>query len=285
MTKPVLLFDIDNTLTPPRRPLNAEMAEVLKQLKYQFHVAAGSHYGILESQFFRPLADFGFKRKFHAFINNGARHCEFDYADGLSMKIISDFDFKSHLGEANYDFLIDVLKRAEQSPEFRIEPPLRIVGDTIGLRGSMINFVPIGRKQGERDDADYREARDQFVEFDERNGYRLKLLRHLNEELAGLMNSHDLTISLGGQTSFDLSIKNRDKSNAVWSLLEMGVEKIIFIGDALFENGNDATIKRVVDIWPDDSPCPLSVIQVSGWENTIDVLSKLPASVDHETHN
>ena len=114
-----------------------------------------------------------------------------------------------------------------------------------------------------------------FVEFDERTGYRRKLLRYLNEQLSPLMESHDLTISLGGQTSFDLSIKKKDKSNAVWSLLEMGVERIIFLGDALFENGNDATIKRVVDTWPADSPCPLSVIQVNGWEDTTRVLREL----------
>jgi phosphomannomutase len=279
MTKPVLLFDIDNTLTPPRRPLNAEMAEVLKSLEFQFHVAAGSHYGILESQFFRPLFDFGFKGKFQAFISNGARHCEFDYSDGFSMSIISDFDFRAHLGVENYQYLLDVLIRAEQSPEFRIEPPLRIVGDTIGLRGSMINFVPIGRKQGERDDEDYREARDMFVAFDNSTGYRRRLLQHLNTELARLIETRDLTITLGGETSFDLSIKNKDKSNAVWTLLEMGVERIIFLGDALFENGNDATIKRVVDTWPSDSPCPLETIQVNGWQNTIDVLRDLKAEV------
>lgn len=275
MTKPVLLFDIDNTLTPPRRPLNREMAEVLKNLDYQFHVAAGSHYGILESQFFQPLADFGFKGKFHAFINNGARHCSFDYTDGLEMDVISDFDIRSHLGDDNFMFLLDVLHRAEQSPEFRIEPPLRIVGDTIGLRGSMVNFVPIGRKKGERDDEDYREAREMFVEFDERTGYRLRLLEHLNAELAELMTSRDLTITLGGETSFDLSIRNKDKSNAVWSLLEMGAERIIFLGDALFENGNDATIQRVADTWPADSDCPLETIQVRGWENTMEVLRQL----------
>jgi phosphomannomutase len=275
MTKPVLLFDIDNTLTPPRQPLNHEMAEVLKNLDHQFHVAAGSNYGILESQFFRPLNEFGFKGKFHAFINNGASHCEFNYADGFSMKVVSDFDFRAHLGDEDFKFLIDVLERAEASPEFRIQPPLRIVGNTIGLRGSMINFVPIGRKEGERDDPDYREARDMFVEFDERTGYRLKLLAHLNTELARLIETRDLSITLGGETSFDLSIRNKDKSNAVWSLLEMGVERIIFLGDALFENGNDATIKRVVDTWPADSPCPLSTIQVNGWRNTIEVLREL----------
>lgn len=275
MTKPALLFDIDNTLTPPRQPLNREMAEVLKQLGRPFYVAAGSHYDILESQFFRPLFEFGYRGRVHAFINNGARHCEFDYSDTFSMSIVSDFDFQAHLGKENYEFLIDELRRAERDPEFRIEPPLRIVGDTIGLRGSMINFVPIGRKPGERDDADYREVRNRFAEFDNRTGYRLKLLRYLNARLAKLIQDSDLTITLGGETSFDLSIRNKDKSNAVWSMLDVGIDKIVFLGDALFENGNDATIKRIEDTWPADSPCPLRTIKVSGWQNTIEVLKDL----------
>ena len=39
--KKALVFDIDNTLTPPRRPLNKEMAESLKGLEVPFFLVAG----------------------------------------------------------------------------------------------------------------------------------------------------------------------------------------------------------------------------------------------------
>ena len=40
--KKALVFDIDNTLTPPRRAIEKEMADILKKLEIPFFLVAGS---------------------------------------------------------------------------------------------------------------------------------------------------------------------------------------------------------------------------------------------------
>ncbi|MDQ1525332.1 MAG: hypothetical protein QOE47_3256, partial [Pyrinomonadaceae bacterium] len=85
--KTVLLLDIDNTLTPPRRPLNKEMADIVNRLNVPFHVAAGSHMKILQEQFFSPLYLFGFRQQFDAFLSNGAIHYHCDYSEKMSVEV------------------------------------------------------------------------------------------------------------------------------------------------------------------------------------------------------
>lgn len=271
--KTALLFDIDNTLTPPRQPLQQSMVEILKRLVVPFHVAAGSHIQLLREQFFEPLYAFGFRSQFDAFISNGGIHYRCDYSKEMSLEIVSAFDIRDHLGEANYDFLMKVLKKAQEMPEFQLPPSFEVMGETITYRGSMINFVPIGRIEG--DSPEYRRSRDNFVEFDRATGYRSKMMDHLKRELSLLIDSRQLTISLGGQTSFDINIATKDKANAVWTLLNHGVERIVFLGDALFEGGNDAPIREMAENWSSTTPCPLEAIQVSNWDDTIEKLHAL----------
>jgi phosphomannomutase len=271
--KTALLFDIDNTLTPPRQPLQRSMVEILKRLVVPFHVAAGSHIQLLREQFFEPLHAFGFRGQFDAFISNGGIHYRCDYSKGMSLEMVSAFDIRDHLGEANYDFLIKVLKKAQEMPEFQLPASFEVMGETTTYRGSMINFVPIGRIEG--DSPEYRRSRDNFVEFDRAANFRARMMEHLKRELSLVIENSQLTISLGGQTSFDINVATKDKANAVWTLLNNGVERIVFLGDALFEGGNDAPIREIAENWSSATPCPLEAIQVSNWDDTIEKLHRM----------
>ncbi|HZT59336.1 MAG TPA: hypothetical protein VFA21_11985 [Pyrinomonadaceae bacterium] len=261
-----LLLDIDNTLTPPRQPLNESMAGVLKRLTVPFHVAAGSHLEILQDQFFTPLFEYGFRGKFDAFLSLGGVHYRCDYSRGLSVEVVTAFDLRAHLGEEDYGFLVDTLERTLARGEFRLAPPLKVLGETITCRGAMVNFCPIGR--AERESVEYRRNRNDFVVFDRARGYRQRMLEHMRGELARLISERRLSIVLGGETSFDFSVTERDKTYAVRTLLEAGVERLIFIGDALFEGGNDAPIREFAENWPHDTPCPLETVQVNSWQET-----------------
>jgi hypothetical protein len=249
------------------------MVEILKRLVVPFHVAAGSHIQLLREQFFEPLYAFGFRGQFDAFISNGGIHYRCDYSKEMSLEMVSAFDIRDHMGEANYDFLMKVLKKAQEMPEFQLPPSFEVMGETITYRGSMINFVPIGRIEG--DSPEYRRSRDRFVELDRATGYRSKMIDHLKREMSHLIDSRQMTISLGGQTSFDINIATKDKANAVWTLLNHGVERIVFLGDALFEGGNDAPIREIAENWDSTTPCPLKAIQVSNWDDTIEKLHAL----------
>lgn len=277
--KKAVLLDIDNTLTLPRQQLNQQMAEILKHLSIPFHVAAGSDLPLLQDQFFEPLFRFGFRKRFDAFVSNGAIHYRCDYSKGMSLELISEFNIRDHLGNEDYGFLIDVLTETLALQDFQILPPLKVIGERITYRGSMINFCPIGRVNQES--AESLSNRNNFVRFDHTHGYREKVIAHLKRELSSIINERQLRITLGGQTSFDIGIADQDKAKAVRTLLDNGIEKLVFIGDALYEGGNDAPIRKFVEDWRSIEPCPLETIQVNSWTETRDKLQELGFIGEH----
>jgi len=278
--KTAALFDIDNTLTPPREPLQSEMAEVLKRMRVPFHVAAGSDLPLVQDQFLEPLFRFGFRGQFEAFLSNGAIHYRCYYSETMSIQVVSAFNLREYLGEDDYAFLIGVLKKVLEDPQYQLPANLKVLGERIVDRSSMINLAPIGRLTQET--AESLTNRKAFVEFDSTTGYRKRLLSHLQQEVARLIDKRQLSITLGGQTSFDIGVVGKDKTNSVRTLVSEGYEKAIFFGDALFEGGNDHVMQKFVDEWKGPGPCPLETVQVDGWKDTINKLYKYEF-VDRET--
>jgi phosphomannomutase len=265
-----ILFDIDNTLTPPRQPLTKEMAEILMRLAIPFHVAAGSHIALVQGQFLTPLYEYGYRGQFEAFLSNGAIHYRCDYSEGMSVKVVSEFNLREYLGESDYGLIKKTLNKILRLKKFRLGESLQVIGRRITDRGSMINFCPIGRVTEE--DAPVRLNRANFVAFDREHGYRKMVMDHLNNELARLITARRLSISLGGQTSFDIGVSLHDKSTAVRTLLKNGMSRIIFVGDALFKGGNDAPILDFIEEWNSTTPCPVEAIQVESWTDTVNML-------------
>ncbi|MEW6619437.1 MAG: hypothetical protein AB1422_08910 [bacterium] len=271
--KTVLVFDIDSTLTPPRQPITRSMVKVLGRLRVPFFVAAGSHLSLLQEQFFRPLYALGFRKQFDAFLSNGAMHYQCDYSKEMSIKLVSEFNLRKYLGEANYNYLLKRLTETLEMEKFRLPPSLKIRDGRIVDRVSMINLCPIGRM--EQEDTEGKNNRDNFVAFDRANDYRKKVLEHLNQELSSLINEKQLKITFGGQTSFDIGIVGEDKTKPIRTLLKKGFQRVVFMGDALFEGGNDAAINEFIKAWPSESRCPVEAIQISSWRETIDKLHEL----------
>lgn len=265
------MMDVDGTLTPPRKPLRRAMAQGLIHLTVPFSVAAGSDLKLVQPQFLEPLHEFGFRGAFDAFVSNGATQYHCDYAQGLSIRAVSNFDIERHLGAADLCFLLGVLNEVAEDPRFRVPAPLRVLGDQVTRRGSMINFAPIGRPGGQLDGETQRN-RDEFVKFDEATGYRRAMLDHLNTRLEPLKTRKSLLITLGGQTSFDIMVAGMDKTHAVRKLLASGVERILFLGDALFAGGNDSVIMHFVADWAGPGPCPVEAVEARGWRHTLAVL-------------
>ena len=264
--KTALLFDIDSTLTPPRLPITESMVQVLRKLNVPFHVAAGSHMELLEEQFFKPLFKFGFRGRFEAFISNGAIQYHCDYSSGSDIHEVDLFDIRKHLGNEAYDDLVRGLENTVEIPGFQLPGHLKVYGDVIAYRISMVNFSPIGRVKVETPEV--RENREAFVCFDKETNYRRNILDHFDDIFSDLMAEKDLKITLGGQTSFDVGILGQDKSKAVRMLLASGVQKLIFIGDALFEGGNDAVIREYIDDMPPDSTAKAEYFQVESYKET-----------------
>lgn len=270
MTPLALLMDVDGTLTPPRQTLLPEMAEALKGLKIPFHVAAGSDMDLVSPQFLQPLYEFGYRKDFEAFVSNGATHFHCAFSKEFNPELRDEFDFKSHLGDEGYTRLVAAINQIQVDKKFQLAPGLKVIGDRFRDRRSMVNFAPIGRQVGSVSPEAYLN-RQAFSKWDKETGYRKGILDFLNRVLADLIEQKQLYIMLGGETSFDIVIKGMDKTHAVRSLLEMGVEKVIFLGDALFPGGNDSVILGFHETWSGPGACPLEAMKVDGWEHTIQI--------------
>lgn len=267
--KPTLLFDIDGTLTAPRIPLNAEMAGALKRLNVPWHVAAGSNLDLVTPQFLKPLWDFGCRRDFDAFVSNGSAHYRCPFSTHFAIDEVSVFDFEKHLGNEGFKRVIRELETILDSEHFRLPSSVAVLGEQIGNRGSMVNCVPIGRPAKATLDDGALRNREAFATFDRETNYRRRVIEHLNDRLADIIAAKSLRIMLGGETSFDLVIEGKDKTNAVTTLNNADCAKIVFIGDALFPGGNDSVIMDYIESWDSPEPCPVSAIKVDGWEHTL----------------
>ena len=270
-TESAFVFDIDNTLTPPRQPLESEMAAALRGLTVPFALAAGSDLALLGHQFFEPLHAFGFRGVFDAFICNGATRYRCTYGDvRFDLACVDDFSLARALGAEAYARLLDVLSSALALAAFRLPAPVHIIGEQIVERGSMVNVAPSGRPQGALS-ATERANRDAFVAFDQAHGYRPRLLAHLREQVDRALPGNNLFITFGGQTSFDIGLRGRDKSYAVRRLLAEGVRHVTYVGDALYPGGNDVAVLDFLDSLGADRG-RLKVVQVEGFQDTLRLL-------------
>lgn len=261
-----IVFDIDNTLTPPREALDRDMAGRLSALERPFALAAGSDLELLMSQFFEPLHAYGYRGQFDAFVCNGASRYRCRSGHALELIAVDEFSLGDHLGELAFSNLKQLLQELLVDPRFALPEDLVVLGERIIDRDAMINIAPSGRLRGALSPL-ARKSRDQFVAFDARTGYRERLLPVLRQALDERLPGNDLLLTLGGQTSFDLVVRGRDKSFAVRTLLEEGAERVTYVGDALFPGGNDAAVSDFVAAWPGGN-CPVDVIQVSDCRHT-----------------
>jgi hypothetical protein len=113
-----------------------------------------------------------------------------------------------------------------------------------------------------------------FKDYDRSTGFRRKFLARLSQELIDFV-ADGLRITLGGETSFDLVTEGNDKSFPLHSLLGEGFKHIWYVGDALFEGGNDGAVLKFIEQWHGPTPCPVEAIRVAGWRDTLPLLHQL----------
>lgn len=133
------------------------------------------------------------------------------------------------------------------------ESPFSIrTGNHIEERSGMVNFSVVGRNASLYE-------RKQYADFDEENKERIKIADAFN------MMFPDLQATVGGETGIDIAPKGSDKSQILIDFKEE--DTIHFFGDAMFEGGNDYSLKKA--LWERGNS---STHQVSDWENTWELL-------------
>lgn len=185
----LLLFDVDGTLTPARKTIEADFEEFLYtkvKPRATIGVVGGSDYAKIIEQLNgeRVLREFDY-----VFPENGLVHIE----KGVE---VSKQSIQKHLGEEVLKRFINFCLRYIADLDIPVKR-----GTFIDFRAGMINVCPIGRQ------CTYDE-RLEFNRYDEQHSVRRKMIEALKKEFADV----DLYFSIGGQISIDAFPKGWDKT-------------------------------------------------------------------------
>ena len=252
----IVLFDMDGTLTPPREHLDYSLVDTLAKLcKYaDIGIVSGSDYEYIMQQCGFLTQRDEIKQNLHILPCNGTMH----YAPPLyrehKHKLIHSNDMRKVLGDSDLNILFKKIINYQDHIISHYDIPL--TGHFVSYRGSMINWCPIGRNATDTD-------RKKFSEFDKTFGtstFRKAILTQLREEIDNLR--MNVTVKLGGETSFDIFPHGWDKTLALSYFTDY---EVYFLGDRCGENGNDKeifdTLQPLNSFWVKDTKDTKTVLE------------------------
>jgi len=210
------LFDVDGTLTEPRKVVSPETLTYLAALreKISIGVVGGSDLVKQKEQLGDSPNMFDY-----CFSENGL----LAYKDGEK---IGETSLVKHLGEDNLKRIINWALRYIADLDIPVKR-----GTFVEFRQGMLNMSPIGRNCS-------REERNEFERYDKEHNIRPAMVEKLKAEFADL----NLTFSIGGQISFDVFPAGWDKTYCLNYLPKEEFDEIHFFGDKTFPGGNDYEI-------------------------------------------
>jgi phosphomannomutase len=212
----IALFDVDGTLTPPRKEVSADMLQFLQDLRQvvTIGVVGGSDLVKISEQLGKTaVTDYDY-----VFSENGL-------VAHKGGKLIGSQSLKSHLGEAKLKEFINFVLHYIADLDIPIKR-----GTFVEFRMGMLNVSPIGRNCSQ-------EERDEFERYDKIHNVRKQFVDILKEKFADF----GLTFSIGGQISFDVFPKGWDKTFCL-QFVENEFSEIHFFGDKTYQGGNDHEI-------------------------------------------
>ena len=219
----IILFDVDGTLTEPRKLITTKMINVLQNINKLPNIDIGFVGG---SDLVKQYEQLG-EENLHLFTWMFAENGLMAYHKG---ELIHKKSILDELGENNYQKLINicllVLAEMEEIPKKR--------GNFIELRNGMINISPIGRSCTQAE-------RDEFYEWDKIHHCRDKIIERIQYHIRNQNLYVDLNFSIGGQISIDIFPVGWDKTYCL-QFVENKYDYIYFFGDKTHIGGNDFEI-------------------------------------------
>lgn len=234
--KEIILFDIDGTLTEPRKKIQLNMIKTLLNLKHKYKIGCvgGSDFGKAKEQ----VSDNILEMFDYCFFENGLVYYKNQELQNMQ-------NLKAYLGEEKIKKFVNYVLHYIAELDIPIKR-----GTFIEFRNGMINISPIGRNCSQ-------EERDNFEKYDSEHKIRYNMINNLQKEFT----EYNLTYSIGGQISFDVFPNGWNKTFALQYLKDF--DKIYFLGDKTEIGGNDYEIYI--------SPLTISYKTI-GPDNTIEIL-------------
>ena len=257
----IVLFDMDGTLTPPRKPITKEIEDSLIALSKltKVGIVTGSNYDYVKQQcrtLFKRTDDFS---NFFILPCNGTQMYVWDQKEWEtgSWKKVFGLNMREHLGEELFRKLNFLLLEKMYTTHMTNPYKFPVTGHFISYRESLINWCPSGRSATNQD-------REEFIKYDKETNLRKECLNRFNRtEFV-----KDLCFSLGGSTSIDVYPCGWDKT---YALNHFKNHEYWFIGDRCTDpHGNDRSIyEEVKKINPDRA------YEVKSVDDTNEIINKL----------
>jgi HAD superfamily hydrolase (TIGR01484 family) len=235
--KNLIIFDLDGTLAESKSPLAPDMAQWLGKLMEvsQVAVISGGAWPQFQSQLLANLPKDDRLKNLSLLPTSGTRFLR--YGDGDWTQLYAE-DFTPEQKTK----IIDALNQCFDKSGFK---PPRHWGEVIEDRGSQITMSALGQQ------APLNEKKTWDPDFAKR-----KVLKGMLQPLLP-----EFSIGMGGASSIDVTRPGVDKAYGIHKLSEVlgiPIAEMLFVGDALFEGGNDYPARRT------GAAC----IQVEGPEDT-----------------
>ena len=248
----LIAFDIDGTLTRSKSPLednpliDTDMSDLLGRLleKYKVAIISGASYKQFQTQILNHLTkDSELLKNLYLLPTNGTTICTFENGSWVCPPTNDLTDEEKKEIYKAFDKMLE---------EVGFKIPKHVYGEVIEDRGSQITFSAFGQKAP----IELKET------WDKDHAKRREMVTILKKYLPHFA-SH-----IGGSTSIDVTRQGIDKAYGLRKLLELlsfPASKLLYIGDELFPDGNDAPALEVGG----------ETRQVSGPEETKKVINQL----------
>ncbi len=236
--KKIIAFDLDGTLAESKTVLDKEMAKIIGNLLEKKIVAiiSGGAYPQFEKQLLPNLKHTKSLENLFLLPTSGS----------------SFYHFKNEKWQLVYENLLNKKEKEKIEKGFEeaflkinYQHPKKVYGKTIEDRGSQFTFSAVGQGAPLEVKQNWNKTQDK----------RSQIQKILQQQLP------KFEIRLGGLTSVDITKKGIDKGYAIEQIvkiLKTNKDEIAFVGDAIYEGGNDHAVVRT----------GIETVEVSGPEET-----------------
>jgi|TARA_R110001592_G_scaffold3231_3_gene18150 phosphomannomutase len=255
MSKSIVLFDMDGTLTEPRASIQENMIVAIVNLleSSEVGIVTGSDSDYVfqqcKSLFENKHID---KTKLHLYPCNGTKVFKWSIEAGSYEEVYS-IGMIEELGQDAYNSILSSC--LEYQACIATIHNLPYTGTFLHYRGSMLNWCPIGRSAN-------LEQRSAWIKEDK----SYKLREHFHRLLVRDINKACIqaTVALGGSTSFDIYPTGWDKTYVTKHLVDYGMT---FVGDKCTGTGNDKTLYDLLQ--------PTDAYETKNPEMTIELINSI----------
>jgi len=221
--KDLIIFDLDGTLTPAKSTMHADMGALLARLLAQKKVAviSGGTYTQFQTEFLASLPNgVGGFANLYLLPTSGTRL--------FVWKGVWTEQYAENLSSKDKSAIMEALHSALSAAGYH--EPEKAYGPVIEDRGSQITFSALGQSA----------PFDIKSQWDPRHEKRGAIADILKDKIP------QFDVRIGGTTSIDITRRGVNKAYGIHKLeqfLKIPIDRMLFIGDALFYGGNDYPAK------------------------------------------